>query len=284
MMRLGTIVIAALLASVTAAQPQPAAFQVASVKANRSDEPIRVGPVLQPGGRVFALNLPLQELIRVAYGLQENQLIASSPLLDARFDLEARAESTATREQTVLMLRALLADRFALKTHTETRQLPVYELHRVDAARLGPRIKPSGAECAALVFPSGPDLPPPPPPPPPAAMAGTPLDPDRMWAGCPTMFFPGGLSARKMDMSAFAVALARMVRRPVVDRTALTGAFDFDMSYSLDSDGAPPSTGSGNSAPALPTALKEQLGLRFESSRAPVDVLVVDRVQQPADN
>jgi uncharacterized protein (TIGR03435 family) len=293
--------LSALLASAAGAQRPPAGFEVASVRANRSGAMLQVLPTLQPGGRVFALNLPLREFIRAAYGLQDNQLVITSPLADARFDLEARAGATATRDQAVEMLRALLAERFGLKTHGEMRQLPVYTLERVNATRLGPQIKLSGTECAPLAFPSGSGAPPPPPPP--AALAGTPLGPRETWAECPSMFFPGGWSLRSMSMQAFAVALERLVRRTVIDRTGLAGVFDLDLTYVPEileaplpggnvgvaaggpvdgpSGSAPPAQRTG---PSLFTALRDQLHLRLEPGRTPVDVLVIDRVQPPTDN
>jgi uncharacterized protein (TIGR03435 family) len=304
-MRLSTLALAILLAAgVTAQSPSALTFEVASIKANRSNPPMQVFPTLQPSGRVFAINLSLRELIRVAYGLRDNQLIVSSPLAEASFDLEARAGAGTTRDQAVLMLRTMLAERFNLKTHTEKRELPVYSLVRVNGDRLGSQMKPSGAECASPTFASGPGLPPPPPPPPPAA-AGILLlpDSDRMRARCPTMFFPGGMSVRGMNMAAFAVALERLVRRQVHDETGLQGTYDFDLTYTLETLDAPrvgpgiaagisgaPDGGPPTGAPAsqggasLFDALREQLGLRLESTRAPVEVLVIDRVQPPAEN
>lgn len=296
MIRLATIALTVLLAASVAAQTPT--FEVNSIKANRSNAPMQLLPTLQPGGRLFAINLPLREFIRAAYALQDNQLIIESKLADATFDLEARAGANATPEQAALMLRALLTERFGLRTHQETRQLPVYTLVRNDSTRLGPQIKPSGTECAPLTFPSGPGAPPPPPPPPPA-LSGTPLGANRMWARCPTMFFPGGVSARAMDMHAFAIALERIVRRPVIDKTGVTGEFDIDLTYAAElltdpltgnvvgardgglTDIAPPGQRSG---PSLFTALRDQLGLRLESGRAPVDVLVVDDVRPPTEN
>jgi uncharacterized protein (TIGR03435 family) len=254
-------------------------------------------PTLQPSGRVFAINLPLRELIQVAYGLRNNQLIISSQLADARFDLEARAGATATREQAIAMLRTLLTERFNLKTHEEKRELPVYTLLRVTADRVGPKLKPSPVDCASITFPSGPGLPPPPPPPPPA-MAGTPLLANHMLAQCPTMFFPGGMSVRSMDMAAFSIALERIVRRQVNDKTGLQGPFDFDLTYTPDTLDVPVGSGivggpvagpqpgapASQDGPSLFEALRNQLGLRLEGGRAPVDVLVVDQVQQPTEN
>jgi uncharacterized protein (TIGR03435 family) len=294
-----------LTTAISAQTPATPKFEVVSVRANTANPPMIMLPTLQPGGRVFAVNLPLRELIRVAYGLRENQVIIDSPLSNASFDLEARAGAAATSEQAMLMLRALLADRFGFKAHAETRQLPVYRLERISADRLGPKLKTAGKECAQLQFPGGPGAPPPPPPPPPS-MAGTPLGPHEQWADCPSMFFPGGWSLRSMSMPALAIALERIVRRAVVDRTGLPGVFDMDLTYTPEAFEVPfPAAGRGIaggpaggpadalavSAPAgqqagtpLFTALRDQLGLRLESDRAPVDVLVVDTVQQPTEN
>jgi uncharacterized protein (TIGR03435 family) len=281
--------------------PETLKFEVASVRVNRSNAPMQATPTLQQGGRVFAINLPLRELIRTAYDLQENQLVLGSPLAEARFDVEARAGATATREQASAMLRSLLVERFALKTHAEQRELPIYRLERVNATRLGPQLRASGKECAPVTPPSGAGAPPPPPPPPPG-MSGTPLGPSRAFAGCLSMFFPGGWSLRSMSMPALAMALERLVRRIVIDETGLAGVFDLDITYVPEafewpfvgggiavaaggpSDGpgtAPPAQRSG---PSLFTAIRDQLGLRLENGRAPVDVLVVDRVQPPSEN
>ena len=302
-MRFATpVLVTFLAASLWAQSPASPKFEVASVRANTSSPPMQMLPTLQPGGRVFAVNLPLRELIRVAYGLRDNQVILESPLSDARFDLEARAGTAATSDQATMMLRALLAERFGFKAHPETRQLPVYMLQRVSSERLGPQLKKAGTECAQLTFPSGPGAPPPPPPPP-VAMAGTPLGPTEAWAECPSMFFPGGWSLRSMSMHALAVALERLVRRAVIDRTGLPGVFDMDITYTPEAFEVPfpgaagrgiaggPADGQATSAPAgqqagtaLFTALRDQLGLRLAGDRAQVDVLVVDQVQPPTDN
>ena len=293
------VVILVLAAAVFAQTPATSRFEVSSVRANKSDAPLQVLPTLQPGGRVFALNLPLREFIRIAYGLRENQIVFESPLSEARFDLEARAGATTTGEQAGAMLRTLLAERFGLTTHAETRQLPVYMLERVSTERLGPQLKKSGTECAQFRFPSGPGAPPPPPPPP-ASLAGDVLGPREHWAQCPSMFFPGGWSLRSMDMTAFAFALERIVRRAVIDQTGLMGNFDMDIAYAPEAfetpfpaaaavaggpidgpAGPPPAQRSG---PSVFTALRDQVGLRLEAGRAPVNVLIVDDVRQPSEN
>ncbi len=303
MTRLTTLGLVVLFTAAGGAQaPATQQFEVASVKVNRSDAAMQALPALQQGGRVFAINVPLRELIRAAYGVRDNQVILASPLAEVRFDLEARAGANATREQAAAMLRGLLADRFGLKTHREIRQLPVYTLERVNAARLGAQLKPSGTECAPLdvsVRPrrataAAPAT---------GGVSGTPLGLSELWATCPSMFFPGGWSLRSMSMPAFAVALERLVRRPVIDETGIARCLRHR--HHLRSGGirdavprgrcrccgwrpdrrpagsAPPAQRTG---PSLFTALQDQLGLRLEGGRAPVDVLVVDQVQPPTEN
>ena len=268
--------------AIAAQTPANVTFEVASVKANRSADPLQLFPTLQPGGRVAAFNLPLREWIRAAYGLEDNQLILTSPLGDARFDLDARAGTDTTRERAISMLQALLTERFKLRTHRETRRLPVYSLIRVNRTRLGPQMKMAAAECRPITF-SAPDAAaPPPPPPPPPPDPGIPLVPPIAGLRCPTMFFPGGIVARAMNMSALSAALEAILERPVIDRTGLSGEFDFDLTYTPNVDGFP--NGASSNAPGLPTALREQLGLRLESGRAQVQVFVVDDVRQPAEN
>ena len=279
-----TATIAVLLLSISAAaqsqSPAAAAFDVASVKPNRSGQPMRLGPTLQPGGRVFAVNLPLEELIRAAYELRQNELIIDSPLSERTFDIEARASGTVEANQARAMLRTLLVDRFALKAHREARELPIYSLVRVTSGRLGPQMRQSGPQCAPLKLPEGQGAPPPPPPPPPGA-AGTALRSRRAFAKCPTMFYHAGASARSIDMDAFAETLAVFVGRPVINKTGLSGDYDLDLIYTPE-DGPP--VAAAAEAPSLPTALQEQLGLKLEGGRAPVEVLVVDRVEAPTEN
>ena len=102
-----------------------------------------------------AINVLLIDLIRAAYGVEENQIVSAPPVPDVFYDIEARTAPTATVEDAAGMLRTLLADRFGLKVHRETRPLPVYTLLRVSRTTLGPAMKPSGKECAPLTFPGG---------------------------------------------------------------------------------------------------------------------------------
>jgi uncharacterized protein (TIGR03435 family) len=277
--------------SATALAQQPnatAAFDVATVKVNTSGPGPAFGLMLLPGGRVFAQNVPLRELIRAAYVLEDSQLEGiPESIRSARFDVEGRAGGEVTLDTARAMTRTLLADRFRLVAHTETRQLSVYELVTARRDRsLGRGMRPARNECAPVTLPAG--MPPAPPPP---AGGGTAL------AGggfeCPSGLLPGHLSLRRLTMNAFAGVLwRRIVQRPVFDRTRLSGSFDLDLTYlpELESINGRPASESPflpaqiTGAPSIFTAVQEQLGLKLESTRGPVDVLVVDRVEPPTAN
>src|SRR5262245_21030490 len=124
------IVLFFLAAVMLAQQPSNApVFDVAAVKANKSGPGPAFGLILLPGGRVFAQNVSLRELIRAAYALEDSQLDGGAAWIGSeRFDVEARASADATIDVARAMMRTLLAERFRLATHTETRQLPAYEL------------------------------------------------------------------------------------------------------------------------------------------------------------
>jgi len=274
-----------LIAAVSQAQSPAAKFDVASVKVNRSGAPFRMGPMMQPGGRVVATNLTLRDLIRAAYGIEDNQLVGDAGWIDsAQFDVDARGPANMTREQGQAMLRELLADRFKLVTHPETRQLPIYRLVMARRDRLpGPHLKTSGPDCAPIVPPSGVPLPPPPPPGP--GGGGAPLTAARgLPRRCGTMMHPGGMSSRAVTMDALASMLAYEVERPIVNETGLAGEFDVDLTYSELGAAASQTAPPVNAAPTLFTALEEQLGLKLESARGPVNVVVIDRVERPAEN
>ena len=258
-------------------------FEVASVKPNKSGESfVRIGN--QPGGRFTATNVPLRLLIRNAYQIQDFQLIGAPDWVSSdRFDIVAKAEGEVPPTAPggppgpiQFMLRALLAERFNLKMHSERRELPIYALilARSDG-KLGAQLRPAAVDCAAIQ--AGRRGGPPPAPPQPG---------ERL--PCGIRVGPGQLTGGSMPMSQLATLLAPFVQRVVVDRTGLTGNFDFDLTWTPDQipQGPPPA-----GAPLLPpvdpngpsilTAVQEQLGLKLDSTNGPVDVLVVDRVEQP---
>lgn len=268
------------------ADPPAVAFEAASVKANKSgDSDTSMRP--QPGGRFSATNAPVQLFITYAYQLQPFQLPGAPAWLRTdRFDILARMEGDppvlppVAGEATPMMLamRTLLAQRFKLAVHWETQELPVYELvvARPDR-KLGPNIHPAAVDCAAMSAASAA-----------AAKEGrviNPNPPDRV--ACGMRNNAGRFQFGGNPMSLFATGLANQVARTVVDRTGLTGNWDFEFTFTPERFRQVRSTGVDAPAvdpdgPSLFTAIQEQLGLKLESTKGPVKVLVIDHVEQPS--
>jgi uncharacterized protein (TIGR03435 family) len=274
------------------AQAGPA-FDVISIKPNKTNQDIPV-VAFQPGGRMIAGNVVVRHVILVAYGLEDVQLVnAPDWTATERFAIEARTGDDTPTSTIRLMLRAMLADRFGFAAHQERRELPIYALTmaRPDK-RLGARLRPSGPECAPVQPPEGVPMPPPPPPPPPGNGAGRirlifPTD-EPLGRRCGAMTAPGWLSARSITMEEFTRRqLSLVVRRPVVDETGLSGQFDLDVLFTPEGLGGAlvgPPPAAVSDAPSLFTALQDDLGLRLDARRGPVDVLVVDRIERPTEN
>lgn len=251
---------------------QSPSFDVASVKRNTSGEPQSVPPI-QPGGRLTLTNRTLRSLIQFAYSLpdaplQEYEIAGGPDWADRdRFDVLAKMEGTPapgreTAERVRLMFRTLLADRFQLQMRRELRELPVYTLELVRSdARLGSglrrRIEPN---CDWFVPGRGMSDP----------NGSAPLC-GYLRGGRGTLTYRGvtmvrlasGLSAAKLD-------------RIVVDRTGLSGLFDVDLTWNVEPAGA-----ASSDAPSIFTALQEQLGLKLEPKRAPVELWVIESAQPP---
>jgi len=268
-------------------------FDVVSIKPNRTNQGIPL-VVFQPGGRMIAANVNIRQVMLVAYGIENLQLVnAPDWTTTERFAVDART-SDATPTSTIrLMLRSMLADRFSLVAHSERRELPIAALSMARAdKRPGPKLRPSGPECAPVRPPEGIPMPPPPPPPPPGA-ANAPkiriiLEKDEpLGRRCGAMVAPGWMSARSITMEEFTRQLSPVLRRPVINETGLAGEFDYDVIFSPEGLGGAlvgPPPASVSDAPSLETALRDDLGLRLESRRGPVDVLVVDRLDRPTEN
>jgi uncharacterized protein (TIGR03435 family) len=283
--------IAAALASVAlpraqAPQTNPSPeFEAASVK--RSD-PSAAGQRLgfAPGGRFSAVNVPLRQLIAAAYGTPQplpSFLVLGGPdwLDKDRFDIVAKAAGdpqpgpNGPPPEMFLMMRTLLAERFKLMVHRETRPQPIYALVKARAdGKLGERIHASTFDCSTLAA---------------AARAGTPPPgPDAPFCGLRAG--PGRMQGGSASMSMFATSLSRGVNRLVQDQTGLVGTFDFVMEYTPD-QAPPPGTAFAPAGAPAPTdgpsifaALQEQLGLKLQSTTAPVDVMVIDAAERPTEN
>ena len=274
-------------AALPAAQ-QPASFDVASVRPNHAPimDPDDSSISIEPGGTFKTVNYPLRLLILYAYQIQNFQLEAPEWTLSSRFDIVARpgdaaAPAAAAVNATRTMLQGLLADRFQLAAHRETQQRPIYELVRVRGdGQPGPRLRRSTGECAARRA---------------AVQNGTSTNPPRPPGpgGCGVSTRLGRIAFGGSPVSAVANVLSPLVQRVVVDRTGLTGEWEFELTFTPDPStlslppGFPLPPVAANADPnaaSLFTALEEQLGLKLQPARGPVEMLVVDRVQQPTDN
>jgi uncharacterized protein (TIGR03435 family) len=232
-----------------------------------------------------ATNISASALIRFAYDVPVFQVTGGPDWLDSeRFDISARAEGNPSLANKRLMLRRLLADRFKLGTHPEKHELPIYALTlaRTDR-RLGARLRRAETDCANLPQPSLFDR---------VGPAPTSGPPSCGYFGfSPSTNLPagrGGLALRGLTMPALALKLIPMVRRTVVDDTGLTGYFDADIDFVAELPPPPPPPGMPNpwTEPFVSvfTVLPEQLGLKLDSRRGQVDVLMIDRAELPTEN
>jgi bla regulator protein blaR1 len=262
-----------------------AAFDVATVKPNKSGD-MRVSMRLIPGGAYEAFNVTLGAMIRLAYRLQDFQIVGAPAWVDQdRFDIVGKPPAGEPLDLQPRM-QSLLAERFNLKSHEETREFPIYALVVNQNGKLGAKLTPSSVDCAAMNKGRG--------------NAPTPMT---MQPGvrpqCGIMNGPGKVSGGSVTMAQLANTLSQFSGRMVLDRTGLSGAFDFDLEFTPDpglrgrgaGGGLPPSAPApGSDRVADPagisvfTAVQEQLGLKLDSQRGPVPVLVIDSVSQPTEN
>ena len=262
------------------AQQPPLAFETASVKPNKSGDEERFTRV-DPGGGLTVVNMQLRELITWAYQIQSFQLEGGPGWIASdRFDILAKPErevpSTGEQDPRRMMLRTLLADRFKLVMHKETKELPIFELvlARQDG-KLGPQLRPAAVDCAARAAAARAGTPPPSSGPPGPGFCGTTMNPVSVRGGGATMAMLASL-------------LERAAKRLVIDRTGLADNWDLEVNYTPDRSQLPPGVELPSSidpnGPSLFTALEEQLGLKLRPARGPVEVLVINSVQQPTPN
>jgi uncharacterized protein (TIGR03435 family) len=287
-------------------------FEVASVKPAEPQTPglmrvqMRGGPGTPDPGQLTYTNVSLKNILTNAYGVKGYQINGPKWLDSERFDITAKIPKDATKEQFRIMLRNLLADRFKLSVHHETKELSIYALV---VAKGGPKMKESVEDATAA-----------PPTPPPGAGYGAPPELGRIKVGAdgmpqlpPGMRRNGTISMIMMNGRQHMVAngapvsvlintLADQLGRPVVDATGLTAKYDITLDFVPESmsgpmgmmppppdggpgGGAPPASAQDSSAPSIVTALQEQLGLKLEQRKGPVDLLVIDSVEKvPTEN
>lgn len=276
-------VVAPILAqSVSLPSPTDLRFDVASVKrATEASGKVRVGDQIwssaglsfKPGGVFEAVNATLGSVIRLAYGLREFQMLGQPEWVDTdRFDMQARAPQGAPESEGPRRLQTLLAERFALKVHKETRDRPSYALVLARAnGSPGPRIRQSEGPAVTGFAAAGGRCTPPGPP------------------GPISMRLCGVTMASLVDLY-----LPMYTDRRIIDRTGLTGGFDLVINFDNRQVvagvgpggglGAPPNEPAAPDAVSIFTALEEQLGLKLESQTGPAEVLVIDHVEHPTPN
>jgi uncharacterized protein (TIGR03435 family) len=251
-----------LTASVAGAVAQRPTFEVASIKGNVSGSNSSSERV-QPTGRIDVTNSTLFALIGNLYRVESFQIVGGPDWIHTdRWDIVAKAPQTADQPTLFEMAKALLADRFKLVVRTERREMPIYALiRRRSDGPLGPQMQPSLlADCPTTVA----EL---------RAFDAQRRKAPNGAAACSSDVSPGRYFAADRTMADVARVLTSLSGRTVVDKTGLAGRFDLDLKWNESEDG-----------PSLVTALQEQLGLKLDSQRGPVDVLVIDSAERPTED
>jgi bla regulator protein blaR1 len=255
-------------------------FEVVSIKLSDSSAQLRLG--MTPG-RIDLVAVPMRLVVALVFPLGQQRVFGWPDGLDAeRYTISAKMPDGAPQAARLVAIRNLLKDRFKLVTHTETRELPIYNLvlARSDG-RLGPAIKESSAECqaAAKKYVE-------------AVRGGAPTQaPPAAVAQCVSSLpGAGAFSANGASIGSLVNWLPQFVGRQVIDRTGLTNLYDFTLKWMPEPAigtsplGLPPQgpqPPADPDAPDILTALQEQLGLKLESGRGPVEVIVIDRLEKP---
>jgi uncharacterized protein (TIGR03435 family) len=278
-----------LLSSIAAFGQSPSArpeFEVASVKKSAPVVGVDVNMGVHiDGAMVRYSSLPMRSLIRLAYRVNEYQVIGPDWLVTDYFDIAAKLPDGAARGQIPEMMQSLLAERFKLVLHRDKKEFPVYALV---VAKNGPKLKESPLEPGAEASP---------------AARGT-VDVNvtggrgggmiNMGNGSTIGYSRDHLEAKKVTLSALAGAVERLLDRPVVDMTGIAGTYDFSLEYSWDEVRSlvRASSGGARELPANPADPATSIftsvaafGLRLEARKAPIEVLVVDRIERtPTEN
>jgi len=241
------------------AAPEVQIFDVASIHINNTETDGHHHLISDPAESHFrTINLALGELIQFAYDMPDSQILGGPAWLESiMFDIDAKSDplvdaqlhalpAEQARHQKQLMVRALLADRFRLKVHQETRQLPVYALV---VAKDGPKLRTSKID-------------------------GTTIDTGRARLH---------IAGSDDTISILARELAQVLGRVVVNQTGLSCRYDLTLRWTPD-DAAAAASSSPDLPPDIFTAIQEQLGLKLESTKGPVPVLVIDSVEMPSPN
>ena len=236
--------------------------------------------VRNPPDGFSAVNANARFLIANAYDVKEDQISGGPDWVGSKgFDIDAKVTGTdpsdphqLTKAQRGEGLQALLADRFKLAFHTETKEAPIYVLTEGKGAPKLKESKPSDAPPANI---------------PPGAVVRGPDGGGPPRGGMMRMSGPGNLTVTAMTMTQFATLLSSQLHRTVVDKTGLTSSYDFTLQWTPDNAPVGPGGDAQPSDPTGPTiftAVQEQLGLKLESTKGPVKTLVIDHIEPPSEN
>jgi bla regulator protein blaR1 len=263
------------------------AFEVASVRENPSGKykppPYSIDPdddFVDTGG-FFTADLSVQGYIDFAYKLpQQYNLLSHLPdwARNKQFEVQARAPAGTTKDQMRLMMQALLAERFKLAIHFEMHETPVLVMTQVRPGKLGQRLRlhKDGPACDVVV------------PRPPGATTTFDMFPCNVFMMATDrsdLYLAGARNTTVELMAAFFSNVG--YKQPIVDRTGITEKIDFSMEYTPEKRGAAPVSADGQAevpGTTFEEAVKDQLGLRLEPGRAPLQIPVVDHVEMPSDN
>jgi len=234
-------------------------FEVATIKPSKPDQPGKLLTV-RPNASFGTVNTTTEDLINFAYDVQAKQVVNAPAWVGSeKFDIEAKPDTLGLPNgaQLKTMVRKLLADRFQLKFHEDKKEMSAYVL---TIAKEGPKLKKSEG------------------------------DPN----GLPALFFRqlGYLTVQNATMENFAHLMqSAVLDRPIVDQTRLEGRWDFILKWTPDESQfggmgikVPPPSDAADALPPLFTAIQEQIGLKLEAGKAPVPVLVLDRLEKPSPN
>jgi len=234
-------------------------FEVATIKPSQPDRPGKLFGV--QGSHFRTINTTLADMIKFAYGVQDKQIIGAPSWVESdKFDIEAQpdAPGAPNKDQVSMMMQKLLTDRFQLKFHKDTKELPAYVL---TAAKTGQKMTKSEV-------------------------------PDQL----PGLFFtnisPATLTVRNATMDDVChLFQSAVLDRPVVDQTGITGKWNFLLKWTADESQfsgmgvkVPPPSDAADAPPPLFTAIQEQIGLKLDAGKAQVPVLVIDKVEKPSAN
>ena len=252
-------------------------FEVASIRENKSSEtgtgmnfPLGTGDAYKPNGGHFSVtNMPLSGYIAFAWKITPSQSAALSPQLPewvkvTRYDIEARVEGEPTKDDMRTMMRALLADRFHLKLHSETREVAVFDMILARPGKTGPSLKAHPADDANCLLTHAPE--------------GF-FSPCGVFGAMPGL--PAKMAGRNIPLQLFADNISNLAGHPVVDKTGLTGNFDFTLIFQPDNitDPKPEET-----APSFRESLAEQDGFKLVPAKGTAVFYLFDHIERPSPN